>query len=103
MARPLGGGAVGSAYFFGVMGIYVAFCGGLRIQAAKRLARGERWAWATTLANCACNFAIGVGAVAVGFRNPLIAVWLLACLLPAASAIVLHREYPVAAKPPAQS
>ena len=37
------------------------------------------------------------------WQGGAIAVWLLACLLPAASAIVLHREYPVPANPPAQS
>jgi hypothetical protein len=66
--------AAGLAYFFAVMGLYLIFCGWLMIYASRALRRRERWAWAVTFGNGVANAVAGVGALAVGFRNPF--VWL---------------------------
>ncbi len=80
LSKLLGDKALGVAYFFAVMGVYVVFSGWLMIHSARGLSRGERWAWTTTLTNGALNGLLGIGAVAVGFRNPLVWAWLVIAL-----------------------
>jgi hypothetical protein len=88
---PLGDKALGMAYMFGVMGIYVGFCGWLMIYSSRGLARGERWARTLALVNGALNGVLGVGAVAVGFRNPFVWAWLVIAAALAALAAVSRR------------
>jgi hypothetical protein len=92
-AKVLPDKALGLAYFFGVMGLYVIFAGWLMIYSSRGLARGERWAWTLALANGVCNTVAGVGAAAVGFRHSLVWIWLAAALLNAVLAAALSGSY----------
>lgn len=97
--------AAGLAYFFAVMGLYIVLCGWLMVYASRALRRGERWAWIVSVGNGAFNRLAGVGAVAVGFRSPLVWTWLLVAValftlaLPSASSF----RHPAAVAAPAAS
>jgi hypothetical protein len=93
LSAAIPGKALGAAFFFAVMGLYVMFAGWLMVYSARGLAQGERWAWMLALSNGACNAIAGVGAVAVGFRNPFVWVWFLVALSIALFASALRRLY----------
>jgi len=70
--------ALGVAYFFGAMGLYVILTGLLTIYTAFGLRDGEPWAWRVALGTAVTNTVNGIGAVAVGFRHPPALIWLVA-------------------------
>ena len=78
LSGAIGDKALGLAYFFAAMGVYVVLAGWLMIFCSRGLARGERWAWLISVVNGGANAVGGVGAVAVGFTNPFVWTWLLA-------------------------
>jgi hypothetical protein len=90
--------ALGVSYFFGVMGLYVAFAGSLMLACSRALARGESWAWALSLGNGVCNVLAGVGAMAVGFRHSLVLVWLLVAMSISVLALATRRDYRTTAR-----
>ncbi len=81
------------AFVFGVMGAYIVFSGWLMVYASWGLSKAERWAWTVTLGNGACNSLAGLGAVVVGFRNPLVLIWFALALSMSVLATVFYKEY----------
>ncbi len=85
--------ALGMAYFFGVMGLYVILSGWLMVYASRGLRRLDRWAWTVSLLNGLCNVACGVGALIVGFRHGFVLTWFFSALAVAVLCLVFYRTY----------
>ena len=85
--------ALGMAYFFAVMGLYVILSGWLMVYASRGLRRLDRWAWTVSLFNGLCNVVCGVGALIVGFRHGFVLTWFFSALVVAVLCLVFYRTY----------
>ncbi len=85
--------ALGMAYFFGVMGLYVMFSGWLMIYSSRGLRRLDRWAWSVSLFNGLCNVVCGVGAMIVGFRHSLVLIWFFSALSVVVLCLAFYKTY----------
>jgi hypothetical protein len=95
--------AVGLTYFFAAFGLYVALSGWLMIYASRGLGRGERWARVVSLTNGMVNAVAGVGALAAGFRDPVVWAWLMAAAAIVVAAAIGAVGRPAASRSPAAS
>ncbi len=85
--------ALGMAYFFGVMGLYVILSGWLMVYSSRGLRRLDRWAWSVSLFNGLCNVVCGVGAMIVGFRHSLVWIWFVSALSVVILCLVFYKTY----------